>query len=67
MERLLSRKFLLALLSIIFFIGQAAGGAITPQEAVDAIWKVVSVYIGAEAAGDAAARFKPDIKTPTPA
>lgn len=71
MDRLLSRKFLLVLLAVIYAIGQAAGGAITPNDAIDAIWKVVAAYVAAEGAGDAAARLKPDIKeavatAPTP-
>ena len=54
--RYTSRKFLLTLAAAIFAIIQLQAGAITPQEAMAAIGAVVSVFVGIEGVGDAAAR-----------
>jgi len=57
LQRLTSRKFLLAVLAALYVVGQAAGGAIATAEAVDALYKIVLGYLTAEGAVDVAARI----------
>lgn len=61
--RLSSRKFLLTIATCIYIGIQIAGGSITVNEGLDAIWKVVVGYMAAEGAADAAGRLKPSLPT----
>lgn len=58
--RLTSRKFLIAIGTIIGIAAAAAAGAVSTAEALDAIWKVAVAYVAAEGAADAAARVGTD-------
>lgn len=55
--RLSSRKFLLALAAAAYATVQAALGAITPDQALDAVKVAVLAYIAAEGVADVAGRI----------
>lgn len=65
-ERLTSRKFLLAVAACVYIGVQIAAGSITTNDGLDAIWKIVIGYMAAEGAADAAGRLKPAIPTDPP-
>ena len=60
-DRLTSRKFLLTVAACVYIVVQIAGGTITTNEGLDAIWKIIVGYMTAEGAADAAGRLKPSI------
>lgn len=62
-DRLSSRKFLLTIAACVYVGVQIAGGAITVNEGMDTIWKIIVGYMAAEGAADAAGRLKPSMPT----
>lgn len=58
LKKLLSRKFQLALAGVIGYILLAVAGAVDWPTALNAISKIIMVYIGVEGAGDALGRIR---------
>lgn len=58
LQRLTSRKFLLAVASVLFALVQLGAGAITADQAADVIKTVVLGYLAAEGVADTAGRLK---------
>jgi hypothetical protein len=58
-DRLTSRKFLLAAAACVYIVVQIAAGTISVADGMDSIWKIVVGYMAAEGAADAAGRLKP--------
>lgn len=58
MQRLTSRKFLLACAAVLYFAAQIVGGALPVADGLDRIRDVVVAYLAVEGAGDAAARLR---------
>ena len=57
-ERLSSRKFLLALAGILIQALMVYTGQVEPSAAADATWKLILGYIGAEGLADIVTRIK---------
>ena len=69
-DRLTSRKFLLALAAVIYTVIQVSGGAMTANDGMTHIQIIIAAFMASEGLADAAGRLKPSIPTdpaPTPA
>jgi len=62
-DRLTSRKLLLTVAGILYTLVQVGAGAITPQEALNAIQVLIGAFLAAEGVADAAGRLKPSVPT----
>lgn len=60
MERLTSRKFLLAVAGILFTLVQMGGGAVSSADGLETIKVIILGFLAAEGIGDAAARLGTD-------
>lgn len=58
LARLSSRKFLLVVAGIVFYILGGALGHFSWDVVSDAIWKIVGGYVGVEGLADIISRFK---------
>ena len=61
LDRLTSRKFLLAVAGILYVLVQVGAGSVTPDAGLETIKFIITAYLGAEGLADAAGRLKPNV------